>query len=265
MSLVYGLLAGLAFGLTTHTGAFIGLPLLVLCAGMQPQAALPVLLLALALCSAVAAGDAVRARQCDARRALHLAAAGVPVTLAVSALVQWLPAAILVTIVATAACASAMALWRLAGTSRGHTPAALWRGETRSFAAAAAEADYPGAALLAAGAVIGAALAAAAAPGAAGVRALQRRFAPADEPVELGSMLLAVALVALVAAGFQFVLAPAAPGYVSGLYVLGAVAGAGFARRVERERWRPWLARAIACGVLVGMLALLGVAVAGWL
>lgn len=265
LGLVYGLIVGLAYGLSATAGAFLGLPLLVLGLGFGVHAALPVALIAFALCTAIAAGDAVRARQCEPRLALYFAAAGVPAVVAASGLAQWLTPAAWAGLFALAAILVSLALLWMSRSGRSMivVPAALWRAPRRSLTESASDpprvSNIEVLRIVAAGLLSGAVIGACAAGALTGQRTLASRE-PQAPFQQLGSLLLGSTLVAVVAALVQFALAPAAPGYPAGLYVLGAVAGFGAARRFDRPRFRRGGAIAAAgLAMLAGVV--LGVAV----
>lgn len=270
MSLVLGLIAGLAYGLSVFAGAFVAVPLLVLFAGLSILQALPIALFALGVCAAIAAGDAVRARQCDVQLAGWIMAGAMPVVLVAGALIFLLPAALLaclfliVTLVAGALLIPTA--WR-AGPSDTLAPAALLYAPRRGLDESSQRHGYgwrSRSVLVAAGAASGALLALCAAPGALiGAHALTRRYA--DQPyVVAGTLAFALALLSIIGAGVEFLFAPVLPGYTAGLYVLGAMAGMGAARRVYPRLPIRATQIVIAAIVIVGALALAAAALGGF-
>lgn len=239
MILILGVLGGLAFGLSTFAGAFVLLPLLVIGAGVGLHAGLPVVLLSLGICSAIAAGDAVRARQCDtAVVAIYLAGA-LPTGLLAGLLAQWLPEEVLATVFLVFAIIFGPLLIgtvRRRRTRRLPAPAALLHAPRQDWNTAAGRAR-PGKAvrMRVVSASIGCAVIASmcAAPGSWVAGRAFSRAMPGQSFQVAGTLAFSLAILAILAAGLQFLLAPAAPGYAAGMYVLGAVAGMGLARRVQ--------------------------------
>lgn len=77
MAIVFGLLVGLALGLTGGGGSILAVPLLIYGLGLTPKMAIPTALAAVALTAAVGAGDAARMRLLEIRAGLIFAAGGV--------------------------------------------------------------------------------------------------------------------------------------------------------------------------------------------
>jgi len=242
LALLLGVLAGLAFGLSAFAGAFVALPLLVVGAGMGIQASLPVALLALGLCAGIAAGDAVRARQCDVTLVAVFLVGAAPATVIVAWMAQNLAEDVLATLFLICAIVFGPLLIRTVSRFRFRLtpcPAALLNAPRREWRDVASARVYNWDArrrVALAGAGCGVLAALCAAPGSwLGGRALDREM-PGQSFQVAGTLVFAVALLAILEAGVQFLLAPAVPGsgYTAGLYVLGAVAGMGLARRIER-------------------------------
>lgn len=77
MAIAFGFLVGLALGLTGGGGSILAVPLLIYGLDMGPKTAVPTALAAVALTAAVGAGDAARARLLEVRAGLIFAAGGV--------------------------------------------------------------------------------------------------------------------------------------------------------------------------------------------
>jgi len=255
LSLIVGVIAGLAYGLSAFAGAFVALPLLVLVVGIELHASLPVALAGLALCAAVAAGDAARARQCNSTLVLMAVLGGLPVAIAAAWLAQALPAFVLVSIFSLAAIAGGLLLVRSGGGQI--APSALWHAPRRPLTEAVTSDRYPAAVQLRAvcAGAANALLAALCAAGGSGIVRMADRSAPGQNTLAAGTAVLVVAVLAATAATPQLMLAPTIPGYTAGLYVLGTVAGMGFARRLASLRVQYWAERVIA--LLVVALAVL--------
>ncbi|GAB3679228.1 TSUP family transporter [Salinisphaera aquimarina] len=270
MGLVLGVIAGLAYGLSAFAGAFLALPLLVAGAGIGLHASLPVALLALGICAAVAAGDAVRARQCDVTLVGIFLVGAVPTALIAGWLAQQLPAKVLATFFLTAAIVFGPLLLNIVHRFRHRvapSPAGLLHAPKRTLTEAAARADYRARARLRvalAGAGCGVLAAFCAAPGSRiGWRELEREL-PGQPYLVVGTLTFAVAVLAVLEAGLQFAVAPAAPGYTAGLFVLGAVAGMGLARRIV-PRPANWMNNTVVgVAVIVGAIVLWVGVVTGW-
>ncbi|WP_353221458.1 sulfite exporter TauE/SafE family protein [Salinisphaera sp. C84B14] len=269
MVLLLGIAAGLAYGLTAFAGAFLAVPLLVLFADVDYHRALPIALFALGICAAIAAGDAVRARQCDVQLSAWLMAGSLPTMLILGALAQRLSEPVLGTIflIASLVFGPLLLLTLRAYANRmAPPPAALLDAPRRSFTDATtvvhrSTADKVG--VLFAGVGCGALAALAAAPGALlGWRILERRLA-GQPHLSVGTLALASAVLATLAAGWQFLFVADVPGYTAGLYVLGTTAGMGIARRAHK--WLPQAPthRALGCLVVIAALALWVVVVRG--
>ncbi len=240
MALLLGVVAGLAFGLSAFAGAFVALPLLVVGAGIGIQASLPVALLSLGICAGIAAGDAVRARQCDVTLVAVFLIGAAPATLIVAWMAQNLAEDVLATLFLICAIIFGPLLIRTVRRFRFRLmpcPAALLNAPRREWRDVASARVYSWNArrrVALAGAGCGVLAALCAAPGSwLGGRALDREM-PGQSFQVAGTLVFAVALLAILESGVQFLLAPAVPGYTAGLYVLGAVAGMGLARRIER-------------------------------
>lgn len=239
MSLLLGVVAGLAYGLSAFAGAFLALPLLVLVAGLSIYQSLPIALFALGICAAIAAGDAVRARQCDVQLAGLLILGSIPAALAAGVLTHWLSETVLATIFLIAAIVFGPLLLITVRSYRFRVappPATLLQAPRRGLMESV-HGRGPSARqrleVLAAGAGCGVLTALCAAPGSwIGWRALDRQHSSTPYLV-VGTLAFAVAVLAIVESGLQFLYAPALPGYTAGLYVLGAVAGMGLARRIH--------------------------------
>ncbi|MES1927921.1 hypothetical protein SADO_01660 [Salinisphaera dokdonensis CL-ES53] len=239
MSLLLGVLAGMAYGLSAFAGAFIALPLLVLAAGIGIHESLPIALFALGICAAIAAGDAVRARQCSITHATWLIVGGVPMVLIAGWLAQFVSDTILSTLFLVAAIVFGPLLLSAGRAYRHRTappPASLLHAPKRAFGESAQVFHFNAtqrAATLFSGAGCGIMAALCAAPGSwIGWRILDRQM-PGEAHLVVGTLTFSVAVVAILGAGFEFALAPEIPGYVAGLFVLGAVSGMGIARRVH--------------------------------
>jgi len=237
--LILGLIGGLAFGLSAFAGAFVSLPLLILGAGIGVHAALPVVLLSLGICSAIAAGDAVRARQCDTSVVVLYLVGALPAAIAAGVVVQWLPEDIVATVFLVFAIIFGPLLIGTARRRRTRllpSPAALLHAPRRDWNAAAGRRQHSSVmrrriVLASAGCGVIAAMCAAPGSWVAG-RAINRAM-PGQAFQVAGTLAFSLAALAILAAGLQFLLAPVAPGYASGMYVLGTVAGMGLSRRVE--------------------------------
>ena len=239
MSLLLGVLVGVAYGLSAFAGAFIALPLLVLAAGIGMHESLPIALFALGICAAIAAGDAVRARQCSIAHAALLIIGGVPAVLIAGWLAQFLSEAVLSTLFLVAAIVFGPLLLNTARQYRHRTappPASLLQAPKRAFDESAQAFKFARgerAATLFSGVGCGAIAALCAVPGSwVGWRILDRQM-PGEAHLVVGTLAFAVAVIAILGAGFEFALAPEIPGYVAGLFVLGAVSGMGIARRIH--------------------------------
>ena len=270
MSLVLGIIAGLAYGLSIFAGALVALPLLVLLGGLSIFQALPIALFALGICAAIAAGDAVRARQCDVQLAGLLIVGAIPAALLAGGLIAVLSQVLLASLFLIAAMVFGMLLLR--ANRRAHAvtalaPAALLHAPRRGFGEASDRREYDRGsrlAVLAAGAGCGALLVLCAAPGSwVAQRATRRSLV--DQPwLVVGTLTFALAVPAIVGAGVQFLFAPELPGYTAGLYVLGAVAGMGLARRVHALLPVRFGQIVIAVIVMLAGLAMWGSVVSGF-
>lgn len=258
MSLFLGLVVGLAYGLSLFGGAFLAMPVLVIGAGFSVRGSVPVALVSLALCAAVAAGDGVRSRQCDAPLALAGLAGAVPATVALVVLGQWLPVSWFCGLFALAAIGTALRLFFRQAGDGGLLPAALLRAPRRALVTDAIDRRYSWRTSLLS-AVGGASVAPAVALGVIpGARAL---WSPghllfAQPFVRAATDLFVIAIAALTGALAAYVAAPGVDGYTTGLYVLGAVAGMGFARRVVPRVDHRLSGRLIAALVVLAGLAL---------
>ena len=240
MVLLLGIAAGLAYGLTAFAGAFLAVPLLVLFAGVSFHRALPIALFALGICAAIAAGDAVRARQCDVQSSAWLMAGSLPVALVLGTVAHSLPDMVLATLFLIAAIVFGPLLLitvRAYANRIAPPPAALLHAPRRSFDDAAAVVHRSMAdnlRVLFAGAGCGVLTALVAAPGSwIGWRMFERR-SPGQPHMAVGTLALASSVIATLVAGWQFLFVSNVPGYTAGLYVLGTAAGMGIARRVHR-------------------------------
>ena len=268
MVLLLGIAAGLAYGLTAFAGAFLAVPLLVLFAGVTFHIALPIALFALGICAAIAAGDAVRARQCDIFASVWLIAGSLPVALALGALAHSLSDSVLATLFVVAAIIFGPLLLLSVRAFAAHValpPAALLHAPRRSLADASTHIERRPSAnlgLLFAGMGCGVLTALVSAPGSwIGWRVLQQRW-PGQPHLAVGTLALVTAVVATLTAGWQFLFVADVPGYTAGLYVLGTVAGMGIARRAQHRL--PFAATHRLLGVLTVIAALvLWVAVMG--
>lgn len=264
MSLIFGILAGLAYGLSAFAGAFVMLPLLVLGAGISLHASLPIALFALGIAAAIAAGDAARARQCDIQLAVLLVLGGVPTVAGISLLVHSLDDRFIATSFLVAAIVFGPLLLYTSRAYRHRVapcPAALLAAPRRGLDEAAAGAAASPALKLrfvVAGALCGVLTASCAAPGSWISWQLLNRHLPGQTFQVVGTQAFSAALLAIVGAGVQFLVAPAIPGYTAGLFVLGTMAGMGLARRLA-----PW-PRLRASNAVVGVLTVV-LALALWL
>jgi len=259
MIIFLGVLAGLAFGLTGVGGSLLALPLLIIGLGLAPHAAIPVGLAAITLAAAVAAGDGARTRLLKTGPALVLAlpaALSAPLGVLVAGRVSAEPLSVGFAVLAVAV---AIGLWRVeaAPGSAGARRAAL--------AGAARERDLdPGWSLLtpATGFALGGCGFAAGLIG--GVFGVGTGFVLVPALLRLAGMartravatsLLAIVVMGLSAVSATYVLGRDVPWYATGLFVLGAVAGVGFARRVPVSRSGAALPRAIAIAVAASAVA----------
>lgn len=261
MVLLLGIVAGMAYGLTAFAGAFLAVPLLVLFADVDFHRALPIALFALGICAAIAAGDAVRARQCDVQLSVWLMAGSLPTMLVLGALAQRLSEPVLATVflITTLVFGPLLLVTLRAYANRAAPPpAAMLHAPRRSFADATATVDrrtVDKLGVLFAGAGCGALAALAAAPGALlGWRILERRLV-GQPHLSVGTLALASAVLATLAAGWQFLFVSDVPGYTAGLYVLGTTAGMGIARHVHQ-----WLPPKLTHRVLGGLIVLAALA-----
>lgn len=270
MSLVLGMIAGLTYGLSSFSGAFVAVALLVLFAGLSIFQALPIALFALGVCAAIAAGDAVRARQCDVQMAGWLIVGAMPTALVVGGLIFMASEALLATIFLVAATVFGGLLLhstRRAGAANALAPAALLHAPRRGLSESSGRNSYSlgtRGVLTIAGACSGALLALCAAPGTWIGQCASRRLR-VDQPVlVIGTLTFVLAIVAIVGAGVEFLSAPALPGYTAGLYVLGAVAGMGVARRAHALLPIRASHSVVGVVVIVAALAMWGAIVAGF-
>ncbi|MES1926763.1 sulfite exporter TauE/SafE family protein [Salinisphaera sp. T31B1] len=269
MSLILGIIAGLSFGLSAFAGAFMVIPLLVVGAGIEFHASLPVALLALGICAAVAAGDAVRARQCDVVLATCYLVGALPATVAGAFIVQALSDKLLATVFLICAIAFGPLLVRTVQRFRFRllpSPASLLHAPRRDWSTVG-NANYNRQAkrrITIAAAGCGVLCAFCAAPGSwLGGRALDREL-PGQPFNAAGTLVFAVSVLCIVGSAVQFLLAPAAPGYTAGLFVLGSVAGMGLARRIEPRAWVRYSNELIGGLVMAGALVLWLAVVADW-
>ena len=239
MSLLLGVLVGVAYGLSAFAGAFVALPLLVLAGGVGLHQSLPIALFALGICAAIAAGDAVRARQCSIGHATPLIIGGLPVVVVGAWLAEHTAETVLATLFMVAAIVFGPLLLVTVRRYRHRSapaPATLLHAPRRAFGEASTPAQFDGgqrAAVLFAGAGCGLIAALCAAPGSwMGWRVLDRQL-PGEGYLVVGTLAFSTSVVAIVGAGVEFLFAPEIPGYTAGLFVLGAVSGMGLARRIH--------------------------------
>lgn len=248
MILIFGILAGLALGLTPFGGGLLAVPLLVAGAGLAPAQSSAAALAALALTGAVGAGDGARARALETIPALWMAAGCVPGAALGAWGMAWLPAPLWQAGFVGLAAAAAVLLWRAGDTG---LRAALLLGAPRLPAGRMPVSPVPrhGLALTAAGA--GAGLLGGLFSGGASLLLVPAlaRFAGLERRSALAGALFGITLIGVAGAGAAWAAGRAADWNLAGLFVVGAVAGFGFARRLApRTAGRPWTR---AAGMLV--------------
>ncbi|MES1943719.1 hypothetical protein PC39_06379 [Salinisphaera sp. PC39] len=255
MAIFLGALAGLALGLSAAGGSLFLLPLLLHGLGFPVPVALSVALAALALMAAIGAGDAARARLLDTRAGLALATGGVVAAPAGVYLGAVLPAGVHMSAFAFLAVVVGLGLLWLAASRPAAAgivraglvpePAAVTRSWRRGGAAA----------LISVGAVAGLL---------SGMFGIGAAFlsvpvcmivARHSRPRAMGAALLAIALTALSGLAAIYAGGTDIPWFDTGLFVFGAVAGMGVARRLA-----PLMAGPVLQAVLGAALALTGLA-----
>ncbi len=261
ITVLWGIVFGLAVGLTPAGGGLAGVGLLMLGAGLSPPMAVIAALCAGALVGAVGAGDGARSRALDTGVSLWLgggALIGAPLG---ALLLTQLPPALWAGLFALAAGLAGLALWpRVA--EKPWLRAGLFlnvprlpAGQLASVAlstAARVKLVTAGAAAATVGALFGAG------SGALG-RPLVARIAGLPARQTLAATLFLMILTGLAGAGWFWVFGRIGDGMLIGQVVLGAVAGFGFARRLSGYCVAPWFNRLTGLGILVvGVLVAVG-------
>lgn len=255
MAIFLGALAGLALGLSAAGGSLFLLPLLFHGLGFPVPVAVSVALAALALMAAIGAGDAARARLLDIRAGLTLAAGGVAAAPAGVYLAAALPAGIRVPAFALLVIAVGLGLLWLT-VARPATAGIVRAGLVPEPATEVPPWRRGGAAVLVAVGAAAGLLSGTFGIGAAFLSVPACMIVARHSPLRaVGAALLATALTALSGLAATYAGGTDIPWFETGLFVFGAVAGMGVARRLA-----PLLAGPVLQGMLAAVLALTGLA-----
>lgn len=259
MAIVFGALVGLALGLTAAGGSLLAVPLLVYGLGLSVASAVPTALIAIALTAAVGASDGARARLLDVRAAMALAAGGVVAAPAGVMLAEAITQAhlllglgVLMLLVGTGMAWHAGRRPHEAGVVRG----GLLLTGSRREGGGNGSTPLPAPGFSGTAALVLAGLAAGSLSGLFGVGG-GFLMVPAltavtrlDSRRAVATSLLALVPICLAGTAAAYTTGREIPWFLTGLFVIGGVAGMGFGRRLAGALAGAGLQRLVAVAVL---------------
>jgi uncharacterized membrane protein YfcA len=278
MAIVFGALVGLVLGLTAGGGSVLAVPLLIYGLGLSAQLAVPAALTAVALVAAIGASDGARARLLDVRPGLAVAGGGIVGAPTGVLLAGDLTEADFVLGFAMVTAVAGLYLGWRAGLRPGEAdavraglllPGGRGDGKAADRRHVADGSRAPGlsgtVALVATG--LGAGLLAGLLGVGAGFLIVPALMAVTRMQAHraVATSLLAITLTGLAGAAAAYAAGRGIPWFLVGLFVIGAVAGMGVARRLAAPLAGPRLQWLFALAVIALAAAMLADPWLGWL